>query len=139
MKLEILNEVENKLFNRKEITAKIDAEITPSHDEVEKLLVDYFKTNAENIKIKKIEGKFGSKTFTIILNIYVSKQDKDAVEIKKKWEIERDKKPAEPIKEETKPEEKPEPVKEEPKEDQLTDKNQSSEASENKPKEEKTE
>jgi len=91
MKLEILKEIENKLFDRKEVIVTIDSEITPSHQEVEKLLSEHFKTKIENIKIKKIKGKFGYKTFTILANIYSSKKEKDATELKKKRGIEREK------------------------------------------------
>lgn len=92
MKLEILKEIENKLFNRKEVIATLDSEITPSHEEINNLLSKHFKTKPENIKIKKIQGHFGSKTFKILANIYESRQEKDATELKKKRDIEGEKK-----------------------------------------------
>ncbi|MBA7699350.1 hypothetical protein ES703_108045 [subsurface metagenome] len=61
----ILNEKENPLFSRKEIQVGVEAEITPSHLNVEKLISEKFSTPVGNIKIKKISGKFGSKTFII--------------------------------------------------------------------------
>ena len=58
----ILTEKENPLFKRREITTNIEAEITPSRADTERLISEEFSTQPENIKIKKISGKFGSKT-----------------------------------------------------------------------------
>lgn len=92
MEMKILEEIENKLFNRREIKLEVEAEVTPSHVEVEKLISEKFSTAAENIKINKIEGKFGIKKFLIILKIYNSKADKDNFEIKTKKQREAEKK-----------------------------------------------
>ncbi len=80
----ILEEKENQLFNRKEIQVSIEAEVTPSNSDIEKLISEKFSTQIENIKIKKILGKFGSKTFTVFANIYASKEDKENIEPKSK-------------------------------------------------------
>lgn len=82
--LKILEEKENYLFNRKEIKLNVNAEITPSNSEVEKFISEKLSAPVENIKIKKISGKFGSKTFTVIINIYNSKEDKNRMELKTK-------------------------------------------------------
>jgi len=82
----ILNEKENPLFSRKEIQVSVEAEITPSHLNVEKLISEKFSIPVEKIKIKKISGKFGSKTFIITANIYSSKEDKNKIESEKKKE-----------------------------------------------------
>jgi len=128
MELKITEEKENALFNRKEIKGFIDAEVVPSRTETSKILSEKFKVPWENIKIKKIVGKFGSKTFSVEANIYSSKQDKDSIELKKKKEKESEKKATgevavkeAPEKAILAPEEKPqEDVKEEePKEDEL--------------------
>ena len=76
----IINEQENPLFNRREIQISVDAEVTPNHKDVKKLICEKFSTQPENIKIKKISGKFGSKNFTISVNIYSSKENRDDVE-----------------------------------------------------------
>jgi len=100
MTLKITEEKENALFNRKEIKGFIDSEVVPSRIETSKILSEKFKVPWENIKIKKIVGKFGSKTFSVEANIYSSKQDKDSIELKKKKEEPEKKateeKPAEP-------------------------------------------
>ena len=83
MELKITQEKENPLFNRKEIQMSIEAEVTPSNLDIEKLISEKFSTQIENIKIKKISGKFGSKTFMVLANIYASKEDKEDIEPKK--------------------------------------------------------
>ncbi len=88
----ILNEKENLLFKRKEVQASIEAEITPNKSEVEKLISEKFSTQAENIKIKNILGKFGSKVFTINANIYASREDRDKNTPKSKKEKAEEKK-----------------------------------------------
>ena len=135
MELKITEEKENALFNRKEIKGFIDSEVVPSRIETSKILSEKFKIPWENIKIKKIVGKFGSKTFSVEANIYSSKQDKDSIELKKKKEKESEKKATEetaakeaPEEATPAPEEKPQgDVKEEePKKDtQLKSENQS--------------
>jgi len=113
----IIKEKENSLFKRKEIQASVDADSTPSHLEVLNFISEKFSCPKENIKIKGILGGFGTQTFKLIINIYKSKQDKDAVELKKKREIENEKKELEESKkeniEESKEETKPEETKEE--------------------------
>ena len=97
MEFKITEEKENALFDRKEIRGFVESEIVPSRAETLKILSKKFKVPLENIKIKKIAGKFGSKTFNIEANIYSSKQDKDSIELKKKKEKEPEKKAVEGI------------------------------------------
>ena len=52
--MEVINETENKLFNRKEVQVNLEAEVTPSHEEAKKLISEKFSTKEENIRIKKI-------------------------------------------------------------------------------------
>lgn len=86
MELKITEEKENHLFNRKEIKGYIKSEVSPNRVEVSKLLSEKFALPAENIKIKEIKGKFGTKTFSIGANVYSFKKDKDEIELKKKKE-----------------------------------------------------
>ena len=95
MKIEIINEKKNPMFNRKEIILEVESEITPSHIEAEKIVAEKFKTTPEFLKIKKIHGNFGSKTFIIEANIYSSKEEKENIEAKSKKEKEANKKIAE--------------------------------------------
>ena len=84
MELEITQEKENPLFGRKEILGSIDAQVTPSKNEVEALIVEKFSTKPEMISIKGIHGKFGSKSFMVNANIYSSSEEKKKAEPKKK-------------------------------------------------------
>ncbi len=80
----ILEEKENPLFNRKEIKLSVDAEVTPSNSETEKFISEKLSVPIENIKIKEISGRFGSKIFTITINVYNSKEHKDKTELRAK-------------------------------------------------------
>lgn len=84
MELMIKEEKENPLFSRKEVTATAESNITPSRSDTLKALAEKFKVPEENIKIKGINGKFGSNTFTLEANIYNSKEEKETIELKKK-------------------------------------------------------
>lgn len=95
METKIIDEKKNPLFNRKEIVLEVGSEITPSHAEAEKIVSEKFKTSPESFKIKKIQGRFGSKTFRINANIYSSKGEKENIEAKSKKEKEAEKKSAE--------------------------------------------
>jgi ribosomal protein S24E len=136
MELIITKEKENKLFNRKEIRGSAESDATPSRQDIAKLLAEKFSVPPENIKIKKITGKFGSRIFDIEANIYSSKQEKDSIELKKKKDTKNEKpESAEKTAEETRqqpeqkeakpePEQKPEekPDKEEQKEKNVEEK-----------------
>ncbi len=113
----IIEEKENPLFNRKEIKGSVESEIAPSRAETLEILSKKFNVPRENIKIKKILGKFGSNVFDIEANIYSSEQDKDSIELKKKKE-----KVPEELAEEKPIEEKPEePEKTEEKKEEKTE------------------
>jgi|GEM_PF-1249972 len=84
--LKILKQRENPLFNRKEIEVNLEANVAPKIREAEELIAKEFSSQPENVKIKKIKGRFGSKNFIISANIYNSKEDKDKIEPKSKKE-----------------------------------------------------
>ena len=78
--LNIVTDKKNLLFNRREIRVSIEADLTPNREEVKKLISEHFSAQIGNIKIKKISGRFGSRIFTIIANIYNSKEDLEKIE-----------------------------------------------------------
>jgi len=82
----ILNQRKNPIFKREEIEFSIETEITPKINETELLIAKEFSTEVENVKVKKIKGKFGSKKFVITANIYNSKEEKGNIEPKSKKE-----------------------------------------------------
>ena len=92
MELKITQETQNPLFKRKEIIATINSDITPSKSDVEKKLSEKFSTESENISIKNIKGKFGSKDFQIQASIYENPKDKNSTELKTKKQRDAEKK-----------------------------------------------
>jgi ribosomal protein S24E len=83
-KLVILNERKNPVFGRREIEVNAVLSVSPKIKEAEELIGKEFSANPENVKIKKIKGRFGSNNFVITANIYSSKEEKDKTETKTK-------------------------------------------------------
>jgi len=81
-KLKILSEKKNPVFNRREIEVNAVMDVSPKIKEAEELIGKEFSADAENVKIKKIKGRFGSNDFVITANIYSSKEEKDKIETK---------------------------------------------------------
>ena len=126
--MEILEDKENPLFNRKEVKFIVQAEKNPRYDEAANIVSEQFKAEKDNIVVKLVQGKFGIDTFLVSAFIYKTKEDKEKFEPKKKEkkaegeapapapapapepkpaEEKKEEKPAEPEKkEEPKPEEK---------------------------------
>jgi ribosomal protein S24E len=100
--LKIIKQRENPLFNRKEIEVSIEANVAPKMREAEEFIAKEFSSHTDNVKIKKIKGRFGSNRFIITASIYNSKEDKEKIEPKSK----KDKKTVD--NKENKPEEKKE-------------------------------
>lgn len=82
--IKILEKKENPLFNRKEIEIVVESNSALKVNEAEALVAEKFSSHADNIKIKKIAGKFGSSKFVITANVYHTKEDKEKTEHKKK-------------------------------------------------------
>jgi len=101
--LKIITEKENPLFSRKEISLEVQEDKTPSRMEVLDSVSKKLSCPMENIKIKNIGGRFGSKTFRLDVFVYDSAEDKEKIEAKKKKDEalkESLSKPAEPVEEE---------------------------------------
>ncbi len=86
MTLHIISEKSNPIFARKEVSAFINSEKSPSREEVIKLLSEKFSSSPDKIRIKKINGKFGSKKFNIEASVYSSAEERSTVELKRKKE-----------------------------------------------------
>ncbi len=89
-KITILNDKENPIFKRKEVEVKVELNISPKMQEAEELIAKKFSAAVENVKIKKIKGKFGSNNFIITANVYSSKEEKEKTEPKSKKETKTD-------------------------------------------------
>jgi len=81
--MEILEDKDNFLFNRKEVKIVVKAEKNPGFEEAGKIISEQFKADKENFVVKEVQGKFGRKTFLISAFIYKSKEDKEKYEPKK--------------------------------------------------------
>lgn len=84
--VKIVEEKENPLFSRKEIKIIIESETIPKESEAEKIISQEFSSPEENIKIKKIVGRFGERKVQIDANIYKTKDSKESTERKPKKE-----------------------------------------------------
>jgi ribosomal protein S24E len=84
--LKIIKQRENSLFNRKEIEVSVESDVAPKIQEAEVFIAKEFSSHHEHIKIMKIKGRFGSKSFIITASIYHTKEDKEKIEPKSKKE-----------------------------------------------------
>lgn len=80
MDFKIIEEKKNGLFGRREVTAEVEADSSPSKADVQKLISEKMSVPEENIVLKKIGSKFGSSTFTINAFVYKSAEEKNKVE-----------------------------------------------------------
>lgn len=110
MELNITQEKQNPLFNRKEILGTIKADNPPKKQELAQELGNKFSAAPEAIRIVEIKGQYGIKEFNFKANIYESKKEKNEIELISKKEREKEKS-AETSKEEAKTEETKEEVK----------------------------
>lgn len=86
MEFKIISDIENNLFNRREIEGEIYTDVAPKREEVADTLADALKVPAEKIKIKTIMAKFGSRVFVVVANIYDSEEIKNNIERQSKKE-----------------------------------------------------
>ena len=82
--MEILEDKNNFLTNRRELNFLLESDKTPSYSESLVILEKEFKINPENSVIKAVKGKFGRSKFFISAFVYNSKEDKEKFEPKPK-------------------------------------------------------
>jgi ribosomal protein S24E len=92
MEIKIIEEKMNPLFSRKEVKLEVKTEIVPSQDEAKKIIADKFSCNEEFVRLRKIDARYGVQSFTIIADIYDSKEEFLRVVKKTKQEIDAEKK-----------------------------------------------
>lgn len=90
--IKLIKQKENPLFDRKEIEIEVHADSAPQKKETFEFLAKKFSAPAENIRIKKISGKFGTNNFFITAHIYKNKNSKFAVEFYSKKQKEKEEK-----------------------------------------------
>ena len=84
MEAKILEQKDNPLMKRKEISLEVAKETSFTKAEAEQLISEKFSAPVEKIAIKRIMGNFGTKSYKITANIYNSKENKDKIEPKVK-------------------------------------------------------
>lgn len=82
--MKVINEFSNKLLNRREINAVMEAETNPGFEKTKKELAAQFGVSEDVMVVKSIKGRFGSHYFSIDAFIYNSIEDKEKIEPKKK-------------------------------------------------------
>jgi colicin import membrane protein len=92
MSVEIVSDRENLLFSRREVILAGEFDSAPSKEESRKIVADKFKSDLELVRIQKIEGKFGTRVFRIIADIYSSKEEFERLVKKTKKELDDEKK-----------------------------------------------
>lgn len=92
MDFNVVVENENVLFKRKEIEGIVKSSVCPSREEVLNFLAEKYSVEKDTIEVETIMGKFGSHEFVIVAEIYNSKEDREATEIKTKKQREAEKK-----------------------------------------------
>lgn len=88
----ILEEKHNPLFKRKEVILEVVHDSVPSQLQAEEIVSKKFNCNHSLVRIRKIDSRFGSNNFSIIADIYDSKDEFDRIVKKTKQEIEAEKK-----------------------------------------------
>lgn len=83
MKLEILNETENKTLARREIEFKIDHQggTTPSRTDVRDKIVAQFDASKDTVVIRSLDTKFGMGVSEGIARIYVDAENMNKIEL----------------------------------------------------------
>jgi ribosomal protein S24E len=82
--MQVLEDKENFLLNRREVKVIVEADKNPTYEEALNLLIEKFKVAGDTVAIRQVKGKFGRNTFLISAFIYKSKEDKEMFEPKKK-------------------------------------------------------
>jgi len=76
MKLDLVEEREFPLLNRKQMKFSLDYDtVTPKNEEVKKIVVDNLKLDGNVVVIKKINPFFGKNNASILVYVYKSSED----------------------------------------------------------------
>lgn len=84
MKSHIIEKKKNPLLGREEVVIDIEANSTPSFIDAAKIASEELKTSEELLKVRKIDGKYGTTKFRVYVNVYSSKEELERLEPKKK-------------------------------------------------------
>lgn len=74
-----INEHDNPLLKRKEVTLQVNSESAPTFEDIKQHLAKNSEDN-EKIVVKRVNTTFGTNQSTAEVFIYATKQDKDRIE-----------------------------------------------------------
>ena len=84
-KMQILDQKEEKLFNRKEVNFKVNFDrVTPNKEDLKKQISEKLKVDPELVVIEKAHQHFGERTVEVSALIYSDKEFMKKVEIRNK-------------------------------------------------------
>jgi ribosomal protein S24E len=92
MSLKIITEKVNSLFGRKEVRVAIEASKVPTKEEAAKLIAEKYSTKSELVRVKEVQGKFGTTIVIIDSDIYDNEKTFESYVKKTKKELEADRK-----------------------------------------------
>lgn len=87
MEINVIREKENPLFSRKEVSLTVTADVTPSMAEARKIIAEKYSSDEDLIRVREIMGKFGSNVFSVVADIYSSKEEFNRIVKKTKQEL----------------------------------------------------
>lgn len=87
MEINVIQEKDNPLFSRKEIKLAVAADVTPSMAEAKKIVAEKYSSDEDLIRVREVQGKFGSSVFSVVADIYSSKEEFNRIVKKTKQEL----------------------------------------------------
>lgn len=85
MKLELINQKEDKLLSRKEILFKLYFDkSTPNKEETKKLISETLKCDLDVLVLEKVKQRFGERSADVFAYLYKDKESLKKIEFKNK-------------------------------------------------------
>ncbi len=85
MKLELINQKEDKLLSRKEILFKLDFDkSTPNKEEIKKQICENLKCDPDILVLEKVDQRFGERIADVSAYLYKNKEILKKIEFKNK-------------------------------------------------------
>jgi len=92
MEINVIQEKANPLFSRKEVHVTVADSLTPSLTDARKIVAEQFSVDENLVRVRTVDSRFGSQTFTIIADIYDSLEEFNRIVKKTKQEVDAEKK-----------------------------------------------
>ncbi len=82
--MELLKDFNNKLLKRRELLASVEAQKSPSMQEVQEMISGDQKADKGLVVVKSIHNRFGTRVFEIEAFVYHDVKQKERMELKPK-------------------------------------------------------